>query len=232
MNFEELKNNLVSDFKGKVGELENAEELITAFNESIDKLSEASIETYRSKNKEAVKYKEIIKSLGYNADDYDSLEDFKAKTKEMLDESNNSKTELEKLQDQFNNLKSEYESERQKRLEKELEAKNNKIKSTLNEKLGNKLYGAKYLINDLVNNGAFELDESGKVISKDGLPFDAKIEKILEENKDDLKEDKKHTPGRVKETRVSGGSSLKDMLKQEMENIKKGTPSNIGIKDA
>ena len=206
-----------------------AEETITGL---VEAEKDKGISSYRSKNQEAVKLKNIIKELGYNADDYENLEDFKLKTKEKLDESNKSKTELEKLQDQFSNLKSEYETERQKRLEKELENKNNKIKSTLNEKLGNKLYGAKYLINDLVNNGTFELDESGKVISKDGLPFDAKIEKILEENKDDLKEDKKHTPGRVKETRVSGGSSLKDMLKQEMENIKKGTPSNIGIKDA
>lgn len=205
------------------------EEAATVINSMIEAEKEKGITTYRKKNKESIKYKNIIRDLGYNPDDYSSYDEFKETVLDKMNKAETSMTEIEKLNQKIATLTEAYEEERKIRTQKEQESQKIKIQNKLKEALSPKLYGADYLIENLLNKGEFVIEDDN-IVSKDGLPFDAKIEKIIESNKDNLKEEKKTTPGVVKQTNVREANDLKSLLKNEMESIKSGVPTASGIK--
>ena len=88
----------------------------------------------------------------------------------------------------------------------------------IHEKVGNKLFAAKYIINDVINNNKAVLDDNGNITTPDGDSFDSLIKNILEENKDSLKSNQ--NPG-------SGESPKDDSLKVEELDLK-----NMSVEDA
>ena len=210
---------------------EHRETAAATINQLVEAERETGIQAANKKNREAQRYKSIVKELGDDPDKYSSVEEFQEELKNKSQRADESLSEIEKLQQKLSSLSEAYEEERNLRAQKEREAQQQTIKQRLAEELKPKLYGADYLIENLINKNEFTLD-GDEIVAQDGLPFDAKIAKIIETNKENLKQEPKTTPGVVRPTQARPSGDLKSLLKQEMDAIRTGESTVVGIPQA
>ena len=200
------------DFESVKTELEKAgkSELTAAIAELIQAERQRGIEEVGKRNKEAQnlrKYKKALESAGLTEED--NLEDFiKNKMKPSKEEES---LTLKSLKAELDRVKQERDAER-------LSSKKKSIQSELTNALGDKLYGSKYLINNLINDGTFDVID-GEMVYKNGdehLSFNDGVTKVLNDNKDMLK------------TNMNGGAGSKkpDAKLSSLDNILKSGDRN------
>lgn len=200
------------DFESVKTELEKAgkSELTAAIAELIQAERQKGIEEVGKRNKEAQnlrKYKKALESAGLTEED--NLEDFiKNKMKPSKEEES---LTLKSLKAELDRVKQERDAER-------LSSKKKSIQSELTNALGDKLYGSKYLINNLINDGTFDVID-GEMVYKNGdehLSFNDGVTKVLNDNKDMLK------------TNMNGGAGSKkpDAKLSSLDNILKSGDRN------
>ena len=200
------------DFESVKTELEKAgkSELTAAIAELIQAERQKGIEEVGKRNKEAQnlrKYKKALESAGLTEED--NLEDFiKNKMKPSKEEES---LTLKSLKAELDRVKQERDAER-------LSSKKKGIQSELTNALGDKLYGSKYLINNLINDGTFDVID-GEMVYKNGdehLSFNDGVTKVLNDNKDMLK------------TNMNGGAGSKkpDAKLSSLDNILKSGDRN------
>lgn len=169
MTLDEMKTELEKIGKPEI--MESIAELIN--NEKARGIDEVS-----KRNKEAQslrKYKLALEAAGLTEND--NLEDFLSK-KTSKDES----LSLKSLKQELDRVKAERDNER-------LFSKKKTIEAELTNAIGDKVYGAKYLIKDLIGSGSVDVID-GEIIFKHGdehLSFNDGVQRVLEGNKDMLK---------------------------------------------
>ena len=173
MDLEELLSVLPEEYKDTVANLVNAEK-------------QKGISEYKKKDSEVMKYKALVKDLGYDSEQYSNVDEFKQSTKTKLDTAEKSSLTLKMLNEQLTDLKSQLTNEVNSRVEKETKFKHEKIRNVLNQEIGNKLYGSKYLIDNIISSNQLDLNDDS-IVSKDGKDLNTFITNILEENKDSLR---------------------------------------------
>jgi len=137
---------------------------------------------YTTKDKEVLKYKSTIKSLGYNKDEHGDLDTFANHINELKSKTitqSEASTKLTLAESRIKELELKEQT-----FKRELES--SKLQDALNKELGTKLKGSKYIVNDLINSGKVKLVD-GDVVFMDGdVPtlFANGIEKVLKENEE------------------------------------------------
>jgi len=181
-----------------------------------------------SENKNLRKYKTAFDALGY--DHESDLDDFTSSLLEKIDSdkggSGNEKT-IKTLTQRVEKIQQELQVERGK-------AKQAKLSGALQEALGSKIHGSKYVISNLISEGKVDLDDNNSIVFKNGddiQPFNDGLKSFLEENKDIVKADQKDGPGGRRVSSPNPGSNMTqlkdpDQIKANLASIK----SELGIK--
>jgi len=181
---------------------------------------------YVSKDKEALKVKSALKSMGYNKDEHGDLDAFTNHINELKSKTINNSEAITKLTLMESKLK-EYET---KESNWKRESERSKLTDTLTTELGSKLKGSKYIINDLITSGKVKLVDSEVVFMDGETPtlFKNGIEKVLADNADLLISEQNpgaNTKGRTNTTTNNKAISLADINKMTPEQIKENMES-------
>jgi hypothetical protein len=170
MTLDEMKTEL--EKIGKTDLMEGIAELISQErNRGIDEVSK--------RNKEAQnlrKYKLALEAAGLN--EGDDLTEFLSKKTTTKDDS----ISLKSLKAELDRVKAERDNER-------LSGKKKTLEAELTNAFGDKVYGSKYLIKDLIANGSVDQID-GEIVFKSGdehISFAEGIQKVLDNNKDMLR---------------------------------------------
>lgn len=183
---------------------------------------------YTRKDKETLKYKSVVKKLGYDNEQYGDLdtfiEDIKAKqTKASIaDEAIQTKSQVEERIALLEKKLAEKE-EQERRLVMENNVKT--IKDKLNDAIGDKLIASKLVINDVINSGKAKVID-GEVVFTNGddvVLFDEGIETLIKEHEDLLKVNQKSGSGSTFSNNRSnvGKLTLEDVNNMSKEEISK-----------
>jgi hypothetical protein len=206
-------------------EAEKAESLKEGVISLLNAEKERGIQTYTKKDKEAMKLKEVLRSLGYDKDQYDTYDDFVSKKREGESKKYETDLTLSSLNEKINALNSQLNAERAEKEAISRKIKTEKARSILSSELSDKVYGAKYLIESLISNNDFDID-GDNVYTKIGdekKHITKLIEEVLDQNKDILKINQR--PGA--EAKPSGDNVSQHAL--TLEKINKMTPEEIKL---
>jgi hypothetical protein len=158
--------------------------------QSIQEMIEAEksrgIEETQKRNRENSKlrpFKQAIELMGFDPDSGTQLDEWlTTKVKKPVNDDNDTLS-LKSLQKELNRVKQERDQERQL-------SKKNRLTADLTNVLGDKVYGSKYLINTLINDGSVDVLDNEIVFKQaDGthVDFNTGIKSVLESNKDLIK---------------------------------------------
>jgi len=184
-------------------ELENKDALIDGIVGIVESEKQKGISSYRSKDQEALKLKNALKSLGYDHEKYTDIEDFiKSKSEQPTQNRDITKddVELSKLRRELDGLKSELESERTQTKQLKDKSDKSKITAELMKEIGDKVYGSKWVIESLIANGTVKVvdDEIAFVDGDSVYDFKTGLSNLLEKNPDILKVQQKSGAGSTK----------------------------------
>lgn len=158
---------------------------------------EKGIQSYRKKDTEVLKYKNALKTMGYDHEKYSDVDEF-INTKKLVEEkATKSEMTIQSLNEKLIEIEANLQAERDKVVRKEQEAKTNYLTSELTKTIGDKFYGSQYMIKTLITDGVVDV-QNNKVVFKDGdniLGFDEGVKKLEETNKDILKVNQKTGSG-------------------------------------
>jgi hypothetical protein len=148
------------------------------------------IDSYNKKDKEVLKYKTLVKELGYDNEQFESVDAFKESFKETKNVAEQSSITIEQLNEKFETLNTAYTGEVSKRQSKEKELNDTTIRSALDKEIGSKVYGANAIIENVLLKGSLAIIDN-KIVDKDGNSFESFTTTILDQYKDDLKSEQK-----------------------------------------
>jgi len=181
--------------------LDNKTAIIEAVTSLIGAEKQRGIESYRKKDADVLKLKNVIKSLGYDREDFEGIEQFAESLKATKQKSTENQTEMEKLlalvealQNENSATKAEREAERKK-------SERSALSQKLTEAIGSKLYASSAIIESLLNNGVVKMVDGKMVFSTDTgdvSDFETGIKHILDKNKDALKTEQRGGAGNPK----------------------------------
>lgn len=167
-------------------ESEDVKEAIVA---KINEEKERGISEYRKKDQEVLKYKGMIKDLGYDSDKYDSIDSFIESKKKVDKVATESNLTIAQLNDKLNTYMSQLEAERESSRQIQKKAKENKLQADLTSKIGSVFYGADFMVKTLISEGIADIQDDQTII-KDGdrvLSLDEGVNVLKEKYKDSLK---------------------------------------------
>jgi len=167
-------------------EADNVKEAIVA---KINEEKERGISEYRKKDQEVLKYKGLIKDLGYDSDKYESIDSFVESKKKVDKVATESNLTIAQLNDKLTNYMTELETERNNTRQIQKKAKETKLNADLSGKLGNMFYGADFMVKTLISEGVADI-ENDQTIIRDGdrvLSLDEGINLLKDKYKDSLK---------------------------------------------
>lgn len=153
---------------------------------AINAEKEKGISEYRKKDTEVLKYKGLVKELGYDPEKFESVDSFIESKKKTVSESN---LTIAQLNDKLNSYMTELETERETSRQIQKKAKENKLNADLTGKIGNMFYGAEFMIKTLITDGVADIQDD-KTVIKDGdrvLSLDEGINLLKDKYKDSLK---------------------------------------------
>lgn len=196
---------------------EKKSEVESFFNSEIEKEKQHGISTYSKKDKEVLKYKNVLKDLGYDNEKYDNVDTFKESLKETVGNVEQSNITLSELNTKFENLNTIYQQEVSTRMDKEKELETSAIRTELNTAIKGKLYGDEAIIENVILKNELSMVE-GKILDKDGNDFDTFAKTLLEVNKDSLRATQKAgLDNKVKKNSIPPSEdSFVNKLKQRM----------------
>jgi len=167
-------------------ESDNVKEAIVA---KINEEKERGITEYRKKDQEVLKYKGLIKDLGYDSEKYDSIDSFVESKKKVDKVATESNLTIAQLNDKLTNYMAELETERNNTRQIQKKAKETKLNAELSGKLGSLFYGADFMVKTLISEGIADIDNDQTVI-RDGdrvLSLDEGVNLLKDKYKDSLK---------------------------------------------
>ena len=182
---------------------ENGTELVEFFNQSIQNEKTIFIEKNRQHNKENQTLRQGLKDLKSRLtkigwDGQADLDEFFETLNETIagkkEEGSAASKELKTLQKQIEKFQNELKVEQEKRLELQKKI----IESTLLPKISEEFYGSEFIIKFLISDGLVDLDETGKVIFKNGediLDFDSGLKAFGEAHPNSKKNKQKTGSG-------------------------------------
>lgn len=204
MTIEELKKMLES-----AEGLAEKESIIEGILELVNAEKEKGVSSYKKKDQETLKLKNAIKELGFNPDEDGDIDNFIQKQKSKKTETESVKLSNAQLAEKLANIEEQMNAERSRAANMQKKAEREKINSKLTSTIGEKIFGSKYVIESLINNGKVKVidDDVVFVNGDDVVPFDTGIRNVLEENKDMLKLSQKSGSQSVK----TDGTATSDM---------------------
>ena len=165
----------------------------------IDNEREVGISKYNSKDKEVLKYKNAMKSLGFDKDKYETIDDFIESKQDVEKKVTKSNLTIAELNDRLNTITDELNAERENVQAKAKESRDNKLTAELTQAIGGKYIGSEYMIRDLIREGQVDINDN-KVVFKNGddlIPFETGLKQLEEQNADMLKTSLKGGTGDV-----------------------------------
>lgn len=153
-------------------------------NTAINNEKNIGISKYQTKDKEALKLRGRLKDLGYDSEKYKDFDEFATEIKGTKPKLVEQETTLASLNETLKKLQLDISNEKQAK--EEAVTKNNKqlLIGKLEKSFGDKLYGSKFLINDIVNNGDYKIDNDN--ITFGDTDYEAYVTSILDDNKSNL----------------------------------------------
>lgn len=208
MTFDELK--------AELEKIQNGPKLLEGVLELINAEKQIGISEKNKSNSEAQKlrkFKKALEAVGYT--DADDLDEFTSnlvdlKTKKTTENEGGSLT-MKSLQEQIKGLTKSLETERQRVINAEKEAKTKTLSAKLTQSLSDKVYGADLLVKSLINDGQVDLDGEQIVFKNNGesIPYEQGLNTLLETRKDIVKGTQKGGTGSPqKNTTPSNISSI------------------------
>jgi len=208
MNFDEAKAAIEKAPNGP----EILEVIANSINEAAERERAKGIEIKRkldNENRVLRVYKNKIQDLGFNPDaegaDVDEfIADLKETTAVAADKTKPEYSELDKshrkLQADFSKLQGDFQSAQQEALELKQRTTTTKLKDALGKHLRDKVYGADFVVNDLVSEGRVSLSENDQVVWVKGsgetaqkIELEKGVAEFLAEHKEIVKSNQ--TPG-------------------------------------
>lgn len=186
MTLEEIKNEL------EKANLENVYEDIVGLVEEEKQRGIAETSRRNRENQGLRKYKTALSALGYNEND--DLDAFISSTIEKATSAGGeSKYEqtIARLTNTVKEMQTQLQSEKTR-------SKQSKLNEVLTRELGNRVYGSKFVINNLISDKKVDLDDEGNVVFKDGdsvRPLNDGLKIFLDNNKDIVKAGQHQGPG-------------------------------------
>ena len=210
----------------------NKEELVQDLKDTLDDQKSK----YTNKDKEVLKYKSAMKTLGYSSEEFESLDKFTEhmnSIKEKATTASSTGNANEELTNKLNLLETKLNAYEQKDKENKAKLDRTKIEGKLGGELNDKLQGAKYVIKDLINEKRVAVVDD-EVVFKNGedvVLFADGIKSVLEDNKELLKNPQ--NPGANTKDKNSNNTSNKNKAKYTLEQINKMSPEELkkNIKD-
>lgn len=192
MTIEELKKMLEGS--------DNAESIIESVLDMVNSEKEKGVSSYKKKDQETLKLKNAIKELGFNPDEDGDLDTFIQKQKSKKTETESVKLSNAQLAEKLASIEEQMNAEKARASALQKKAEREKINSRLTSTIGEKIFGSKYIIESLINNGKVKVvdDDVVFVNGDDVIPFDTGVKNVLEENKEMLKVSQKNGSQSVK----------------------------------
>jgi phosphoglucomutase len=191
--------------------------------ETITKAIEAEknkgIESYRKKDSEVLKYKSIVKELGYDPEKFDSVDKFKESIKQTVNLASDSELRYKVLEEKLNGITKQYEDEKNIRQAAEKKVKQETIKNKLSAELDD-IYGSQYIVENILLKD--ELDIVGEeIVTKDGKSFSDFVNTVLELNKDNRKVNTKDkinvSPQKLKNYKIDEADDIISRIKSKIK---------------
>lgn len=228
----------LEDLKTAVKDIENGEDIISFYVESVESEKNRGISEKRRANDEAKGlriYKKAFETLGYESDG--DLDDFvmdiqdKVEVSKSASESTEKSSEMEKqlkkLRRDFEKSQKELNTEREKAQKIKIESDRRTLSSKLTKMLEDKVYGADLLADNLIMNSRVSLEDDGTVSWINGDEkgdIDAGINNYLDSRPDLMRNKQKGGAGSSQSTEKTGKLTLADIDTMTPEQIKQ----NIG----
>jgi hypothetical protein len=173
----------LDDIRKKLEASDEGKETFEAILDLINAEKEKGIFESSKRNKEAQslrKYKQILEETGYDISDEENLKD--SLSRKSHNKNSDDALTLKSLQARLDKAEKERDAER-------LNSKRKTIQAELTNAIGDKVYGAKFLISSLISDGSVDI-VNDEVVFKHGdelLSFQDGVKRTLEENKEMLK---------------------------------------------
>jgi hypothetical protein len=206
----------------KLSSLENGEELAEAVMTALESEKERGIASTRKKDKDVLKLKATLKDLGYDKETFDDLDSFVENIKKTKDSTVKSELTINTLNDRVNELILDLKKEREAKEAITTKAKVKTLEAELQSTIGDKFFGAKYLIKDLISSGSVDIDEDGNKYFKDGdtlVPWEKGIESLKEKNKDILKVSQSAGSGDIIKGKTQSGEFFDKSSKEILDEL-------------
>ena len=208
----------IEELVGLIAE-DKQEEVKTFVSGLVESEKTKGIDSYNKKDKEVLKYKTLIKDLGYDNEQFESVDAFKESFKETKNVAEQSSITIEQLNEKFETLNTAYTGEVSKRQSQEKEINDTTIRSALDKEIGTKIYGANAIIENVLLKGSLAIIDN-KIVDREGNDFATFTNSLLDLYKDDLKsEQKKGFDNKVKKNPIpaSGDTNLVDEARKRMK---------------
>lgn len=184
-------------------------------------------EASKKKDRDNLKLKADLKSLGWDKDKFETIDEFR-ESLEAKDKANNTnKLTIAQLNDKLDALESTLATERAEAELVKTRAKETKITSELTKHMGDSFFGASYLIKSLISDGRVDIDEvSDRIYFKDGdevIDFEKGLAKLKEDNKDMLKVSQQSGTGDV------GGSGVDNITENLLDKPTDDILNELGL---
>ena len=202
MNFEELKALLTAP-EG----LDN-DKILEGVQGLINAEKQKGITEYQKKDGELLKLKNFIKESGFDSDRHGTLKEYIKSISTKAANSDNDKVTINSLTEKLNELTETFATSQRVQKEATEKANTESLRSVLTSELGSKVFGAGFIIDNLLRKGDVKKVDGKDIFSVDGVDLDLKtgINKFLENNRDIVRS----TPTDGRGVPVAGADEHKD----------------------
>ena len=194
MTFEELRAMLSSEAGF------DQEKALEGIQSLVNEEKQKGITLYQKKDGELLKLKNTIKEAGYDSSQHETLKEYVTSLSKKAATSDEATITINSLNEKISDLTEKFSTSQREQQEAVTMATTESLSSKLTGSLGDKLYGADYVIDSLLRNGDVKKVDDRATWSIDGteLDYDQGLEKFIKQSGDILKSTKTNgtgTPG-------------------------------------
>lgn len=187
----------------------------------VNEEKQRGISLYQKKDGELMKVKAAIKEAGFDSSKHETLKDYVKSLGQKAQSSDEDKITINTLNEKLSDLTEKFTNAERAQMEAVQKANTETLRSKLTTALGEKVYGANYVIESLIQKGEVKKLDDKVVWSVDGmdLDYDAGLEKFLKNNGDIIKSTKTNGTGVPGSTSVSGKDNADLTVEEATANI-------------
>jgi len=179
---------------------------------SIDAEKTKGIDSYRKKDNEALKLKNALKTLGYNKDEVDGVDEFINSIKSKVVSTDGKDVALAELKSQIDTLMTNMANKDKETLEAKTKAERATITNELTKAIGTKFNASNLIIDSLVNSNKLKVVDDKVVFvgaNDSVVTFDDGIKGLYESHKDLVKSEQRQGSETTKN--APGSLNFKDI---------------------